>query len=438
MSDDNLSKTLIVPNPGGRRKGTETNIPVPKQPGQPQSNQTPPQPSSNAPLALPDSENIILSSCQEILTLASNIKSLEPANSILQLRQDIDRLISQMNDKLTRANQSNEVILTARYIVCCLLDELVLSTPWGSEGVWSQQTLLSQYHNETWGGEKFFLIVNKLLEQPERNINLIELCYVCLSAGFCGKYRIAQNGERELLKVSHTLLQQIEQQRPVSAELSPHWQGVGSEQKYRGKQVNVWMVFIAISLMLVAIYVGFLANLNGKVEPVYQELESVGWQDFVEKMAETQPATLDINDVAQQIRISLSKEIDNQLVAVDVRDKMVIIRLISTSLFKSGSSFVNEDALPDVNKLVNTIREHAVSVVVVGHTDSTGKAESNWLISRKRAEAIAHWLTKANHQLRNTITRGAADTQPLFADDSESEYNRSMNRRVELILRLKG
>ena len=439
MSDDSLSKTLIIPNPGGRRTSTDTNIPVPRQGGGPGSQppiQQPPIVSSQ--ISTLPSENIILSSCQEILTLASNIKSLEPANTIQQLRQDIDRLINKMDEQLKGANQHNEVILTARYLVCCLLDELVLSTPWGSEGTWGQQTLLSQYHNETWGGEKFFLIVGKLLEQPQKNIDLMELCYVCLSVGFCGKYKVSQDGERELLRISQTLLQKIESQRPIANELSPQWQGIGRIQKHTGKGVSLWIVLTALVLILVSVYVGFLSNLHARIEPVYQDLESVGWQDFVSTITQAQSQTLDVNQVAQQISQAMAKEIDNQLIAVDVRDNMLVIRLISTSLFRSGSSQVNEDALPDVNKLVNTIKEHAESVVVVGHTDSTGKAESNWVISRKRAEAIALWLAKANYQLNNTITRGVADTQPLLSEDSNSDYNRSMNRRVELILRLKG
>ena len=127
--------------------------------------------------------------------------------------------------------------------------------------------------------------------------------------------------------------------------------------------------------------------------------------------------------------------IDEQIVSVDVRNEQVIIRFVSTSLFKSGSSIVNENALPDVNILVNAIKNYTQRILVVGHTDSTGKADSNWVISRKRAESIANWLTKSNQQLPNTMTRGVADTQPLVSNDSD--YNQSINRRVELTLILK-
>jgi type VI secretion system protein ImpK len=334
-------------------------------------------------------------------------------------------------------NWNKEITLTARYLICCLLDELVLSTPWGADSIWSHQTLLGKYHNETSGGEKFFLIVNKLLEQPQRNIDLIELCYVCLSAGFCGKYRVSKQGESELLQVSQKMYQHIEQHRPIDRDLSPSWQGAGKAESNLTKKVPSSLFFLLFGFILIATYIGFLSNLKAKVEPLYQKIESIGWDDFVLQINESQPESLDINTIAESLKGALTKYIDDKVIAIDVRNNMLIIRLVSTSLFKSGSSIVNEDALPDVNLLVNSIKDYADRVLVIGHTDSTGKADSNWVISRKRAEAIAMWLTKSNVQLMNTTTRGVADTQPLVKD-TDNDYNQSINRRVELILVLKG
>jgi len=439
MSDDDLSKTLIIPNPGGRRKspGIEHSAPT-------FSGFTPSPIPSNAINPTPhlsvsqfDGENPILSCASDILILASNIRSLEPSNSIEQLRQDIEQLITKFDQQISGTGLNKEVTLTARYLICCLLDELVLSTPWGSDSIWSHQTLLGKYHNETSGGEKFFLIVNKLLEQSQRNIDLIELCYVCLSAGFCGKYRVSKQGESDLLQVSQKLYQPIEQVRPIDRDLSPSWQGAGKAEKGFTKQFPPVLVFLLFGFVVLAAYIGFLSNLKAKVEPLYQKVESIGWDDFVLQVSESQPKTLDVNTIAGSLESVLTKYINDKIIAVDVRDNRLIIRLISTSLFKSGSSIVNEDALPDVNLLVNSIKDYADRVLVIGHTDSTGKADSNWVISRKRAEAIAQWLTKSNNQLTNTTTRGVADTEPLVKD-VDSDYNQSINRRVELILVLKG
>ena len=432
MQDDD--RTMIIPNPGGRRKSPSS-----------QTFQTPPaeltQPSNSAAQvnlnasAQFDGENIILSSASDLIILASHIRSLEPSNSIEQLRRDIETLIAKFDQQVSQFNLSKEVSLTARYLICCLLDELVLSTPWGSDSVWSDQTLLSKYHNETSGGEKFFLIVDKLLEQPQRNIDLIELCYVCISSGFCGKYRLSKQGESGLLEISQRLYTPIEQIRPISRDLSPTWQGVGNTKVGFVKGFPLPVFFLILGFILIAVYIAFLSSLKAKVEPLYQKIESIGWEQTAPRPGNIQPNLIDINKVANSLKQKLSVYIDNKIVSIDIRNDQIFIRFISTSLFKSGSSYINEDSLPDVNVLVNAIKDYAERILVVGHTDSTGKPDSNWVISRKRAEAIAKWLTKSNQQLSNTMTRGVADTQPLVSEDSD--YNRSINRRVELTLILK-
>jgi type VI secretion system protein ImpK len=434
MQDDDLSKTMIIPNPGGRRKSANSQGAESSPTAFSQPNNVPEQVNLNAS-AQCDGENIILSCASDLVILASHIRSLEPSNSIEQLRRDIETLITQFDQQINQFNLSKEVGLTARYLICCLVDELVLSTPWGSDSVWSQQTLLSKYHNESSGGEKFFLIVNKLLEQPQRNIDLIELCYVCLSSGFCGKYRISKQGESELLQISQSLYAPIEQIRPISRDLSPTWQGVGNTKTGFVKQFPLPVFFLVLGFILLAVYIAFLSSLKAKVEPLYQKIESIGWEQLIPEVKDVQSKRLDINSVADSLKRTLGIYIEDKIVSIDVRNDQLIIRFVSTSLFKSGSSAVNEEALPDVNILVNAVKNYADRVLVIGHTDSTGKADSNWVISRKRAEAIAKWLTKSNQQLPNTMTRGVADTQPLV--NNESDYNQSINRRVELTLILK-
>jgi type VI secretion system protein ImpK len=436
MQDDDLSKTMIIPNPGGRRKSASSQSFESSPTAFSQPNNVPEPVNLNAS-AQCDGENIILSCASDLVILASHIRSLEPSNSIEQLRRDIETLVTKFDQQISQFNLSKEVGLTARYLICCLVDELVLSTPWGADSVWSQQTLLSKYHNESSGGEKFFLIVNKLLEQPQRNIDLIELCYVCLSSGFCGKYRISKQGESELLQISQNLYAPIEQIRPISRDLSPAWQGVGKTETGFVKQFPLPVFFLVLGFILLAVYIAFLSSLKAKVDPLYQKIESIGWEQSERKVKNTQSNHLNINSVADSLKKTLRVYIDDKIISVGVRNDQLIIRFVSTSLFKSGSTTVNEEALPDVNVLVNAIQDYADRILVVGHTDSTGKADSNWVISRKRADAIAKWLAKSNKQLPNTMTRGVADTQPLVSNDNDSDYNQSINRRVELTLILK-
>ena len=433
MQDDDLSKTMFIPNPGGRRKSAAASIPEPVGSSSAAHSDSP-QANLNVS-AQSAGENLLLSAASELLIFASNIRSLEPNNSIEQLGSDVEILISKFDQQINNANLSKEVTVTARYLICCLLDELVLSTPWGTDSVWSHQTLLSKYHKETSGGEKFFLIVDKLLEQPQRNIDLIELCYVCLSSGFCGKYRISKQGEGELLRISQSLCQPIDQIRPIARDLSPSWQGVGKVETNFVKQFPPIIIFLILGFVFVAVYITFLSNLKTKSEPLYEKVESIGWHDLGSKVSNNNAQSPDINVIATSLKRLLANYIEQQILAIDIQENRLIIRFVSTSLFGSGSSFVNLTALPDVNILANGIKNYATRVSVVGHTDSTGKPDSNWVISRKRAEAIAQWLATSNIPLGNIKTRGVADKQPLVSNDNA--YNQSINRRVELILVLK-
>lgn len=61
-----------------------------------------------------------------------------------------DRLVGEVRtfEECARAKGIPENnVLTARYVLCSLLDEAVLGNPWGSESVWAGQGLLIGFHN---------------------------------------------------------------------------------------------------------------------------------------------------------------------------------------------------------------------------------------------------------------------------------------------------
>ncbi len=426
MSNDSLSSTMILPNPGGRRSTS--------------SEQLPPQPPAGirpsggiGALTEFNSENQLLLNSVELLLLAGNLRSLEPVGTIERLRTDVEKMISQLVMKLTDAAVPKDIIITCRYIVCCLMDELVLSTPWGVDSVWSQQTLLSKFHNETWGGEKFFLIVNKLLERPEQNIDLLELCYVCLSLGFKGKYRVSNSGEAEITKLSHHIVQKIIQCRPIGRELSPAWESLLPDASKSRFLLPRWLQFSILSLLVMLAYVLYLTNLHTQIDPVYQKLDAINYAQFSpvsSHVRQTDNAT-----IIKTLRTELAEELTRKQLTITEEDGDVYIRFTDPAMFLPGAVELQQSKMPDVNKLVNAIKQFAKNVTLLGHTDSSGAQQSNWVISKKRAEAVALWLKSANEPLYYITTRGLADTKPLAANDTAA--NRSLNRRVEIVLQLK-
>lgn len=431
MHDDDLSKTMLIPNPGGRRRQGLTS-----QKADAGQSPTPPTFQPQVTVAADQSsvegENFLLAYARDILSLAGNLRTLTPNNTIEQLRIDVDNLFRGFSDKLSQDGCSDEITLTARYLLCCLVDELVLSTPWGIDSPWSHQTLLGKYHNETSGGEKFFLIANKIMEQPQRNLDLIELCYVCLSLGFRGKYRLSNSCETDIQQIASMLYQPISLYRPVPAELSPNWHAAAPATPSIETRIPPTLLFSILTFICAAFYIAYLSNLHAKASPLLSKVEAIAWDELITTAQAQAPQKIELDAVATRLARALQLPIEQGKVQIDTQDNLLLIRLVSRALFPSGSTVVNESALPDVHTLVQAILPFSDSIIIVGHTDATGRAESNWAISRQRAEAVQAWIHTASPTIKQSVTRGLADTQPLVDSRRASE-----NRRVEIILLLK-
>ncbi len=162
-------------------------------------------------------------------------------------------------------------VMAARYVLCTVLDEAVVTTPWGNESEWSQMSLLSSFHNETFGGEKFFQLLERLSRNPVKHLPMLELMYLCLSLGFEGKYRVLPRGMLELEAVRDSLYRQIRQMRgDIPRELSPHWEGLKDTRRRLVRIVPWWMVALFTLACLGVIYGGFAWVLGEQREAVLQ------------------------------------------------------------------------------------------------------------------------------------------------------------------------
>ena len=171
-----------------------------------------------------------------------------------------DRLALAVTQFETRALQGgveNSQVMSARYVLCSVIDEAVVTTPWGAQSEWSKMSLLSRFHNETFGGEKVFQLLERLTRDPVKHLAMLELLYLCLSLGFEGKYRVMERGVTQLEAVRDALYRQIRHVRgePAAQALLP-----AQQRTDRRKQVRVipatWWVGLTLVCVL-AMYTGF-------------------------------------------------------------------------------------------------------------------------------------------------------------------------------------
>ncbi len=169
--------------------------------------------------------NPLIGSAAALIAVLSELKLPEVYCDMDKLRRKLVTQIKEFENSAKLKGVAAMNVLVARYILCAALDEAVLSLPVGEQSSWASQSLLSTFHEDAGGGEKFFVILERMNQDPSMNIDILELLYLCLSLGFQGKYRVMDGGQEQLRMVRESLYQRITQQRkkeqqPLSSNCS--------------------------------------------------------------------------------------------------------------------------------------------------------------------------------------------------------------------------
>jgi type VI secretion system protein ImpK len=223
------------------------------------------------------SRNSLVASASWLLSEVVRLKHCATGEDLPSLNQRLSAALEHFADSALRGGVESSQVSTARYVLCTVVDEAVVTTAWGKESEWSQMSLLSRFHNETSGGEKFFQLLDRLSKNPVKHLSMLELMYLCLSLGFEGKYRIQARGLLELENLRDALFRQIRLIRAdAPAELSKR--GDGHEAIERQSLVRIvpwWMIALITVMCLVVMYSGFAWVLSEQRAVVLQPLQPI-------------------------------------------------------------------------------------------------------------------------------------------------------------------
>lgn len=422
--------TIMIPRPGGKHAPT----PAATASASPARRVVEPAYEEAAAQGTSTGVNPLVAAANPILNLIPQIRATLAHPDPAGLRDYLLRTIGEFEQNARQAGVAAERILVARYAICTVVDETVASTPWGGTSLWAQESLLVTLHKETWGGEKFFQLVNKMMEDPQRNLDLIELMYACLALGFEGRYRVVDNGKAQLNELRNRIYQSIRQQRgEFERDLSPHWQGVARKPKALIRQIPPWVVFSAIAFVLFAIYLTLIILLNRDSDPVFSNLAGI--------KANTAQAQRPAAPIAQpRLRHFLTNEIAQGLLEVEEDAQTSRVILHGDNLFDPGSAELNAALVPTIGRIGAALNQVAGSVIVTGHTDDRPirslRFPSNYHLSLERARSVTRLLGQSLQDPARARSEGLADAQPVAPNDTAE--NRARNRRVEILLRVAG
>lgn len=292
--------TVIRPMPGGRVSSGQTQVPMPSQ-GQVQQPAYTQQPAqnynrtNNADYFIGKFEtayglNPLVNAASMLLAVFAKTRDSVSHPNVGGLHQQLVNEIKAFESKAREEGVKPEIVLAARYILCTILDEAVLNTPWGAESAWTQRTLLSVFHNETEGGEKFFMILDRMRNSPAENLDVLELMYICISLGYEGKYRIVSRGREKLEQIRDDVFQIIRNHRgEYERSLSPSWHGLGKTRNTLANYVPMWVVASIVAGVMVLSYSGFRYWLYQSTDQVAKQLNEISQTDLSVKRTRTGP-----------------------------------------------------------------------------------------------------------------------------------------------------
>jgi type VI secretion system protein ImpK len=427
---------MLVPTPGGRRSSaTASTATAPAAPTAPAPTTSEAAQAGNAAghTSLPGSGlNPLVRAANPLLDLVVPLRLVAQPPDLQQLRERLALALKTFENEARAAGVDSEAIAAARYALCTLLDETIASTAWGS-GVWGTRSLLVAFHNEASGGEKVFLILQRLSQNPAASIDLLELFYLCLSLGLEGRYRLLDQGHAQLATLRERLQQLIRQQRgAVESDLSPDWRGQAVQARSPLRGMPLWVLAAGACVLLLALQMVGSVLLNRSSDPVFAGLSKI-------RVAAAAPVAAPVPAAPVPARVAgfLAPEIAQGLVSVRETTERSVVTLRGDGMFASGSAEVQDKFAPLLARIGDALKTLPGKVIVVGHTDDTkpglsARIASNYDLSKARAAGVMAALAQRAGPPQRYSAEGRGDTEPQVANDSPA--NRARNRRVDIVV----
>ena len=374
--------------------------------------------------------NPLIEAAKPVFILANSMQQTTSQLSTDSLINKFSLLINNFEENAEKNGAKYDAIQAAKYCLCTFVDELAVRAGWADE-TWSKNSLLVSFYDETWGGERFFEIIQNLKQDSDKNINLLEFMYLCLQFGYKGKYQVLNNGELEIDKIKRDLLALIHSKRPdQTANLFKHNPIITNNiQRKRRLAIPLWVVGV---LGAVALGVGYFTmqwSLGDKFNTASTKVNSLKLPSVITKQQDTQKTV--------RLRPLLENEIARKLVSVEDFQDRSTVTILGDGLFESGSAQIQDQYYPVLAAVSQALDSVEGQIIVTGYTDNQPiqslNFPSNWHLSQARADAVKEILL---NYVKNGGTRirseGRGSTDPVAPNDTLE--NRAKNRRVEITL----
>ncbi len=228
-------------------------------------------PAQSAPIrAGRASDNPLVNTYAALLGMAPELERATVPENPDVLRTRLHETLIQSRDSAVSAGVPLSRADQGAWFVAALLDDIALNTPWGGNSGWPRMPLVVSMYGNVDAGERFFDLAEDLIRFPERDPQLMELVFLCLSLGFRGKFRRdGGQGEAAIAQLRGQMVRLLRDRDAAEAPLAPHWKGVEAQDEEKRFIVPLWSIALIALALVTAIYVGLGVKLSNRGEQLF-------------------------------------------------------------------------------------------------------------------------------------------------------------------------
>ena len=164
-----------------------------------------------------------------------------------------------------------------------------------------------------------------------------------------------------------------------------------------------------------------------------------GRRSDVQKIGELSQQLDELNQAKKLLENTLSKEIEDKQVKLEMMGKGLVITIVGDVLFDSGKAKIRPESYPILDKVATVLKENVpgLNVGIEGHTDNVpikfSGWKSNWELSTTRALSVLHYLVEEKNIFPERVSAlGYGEYRPVASNSTKED--RQLNRRVEIVI----
>lgn len=213
----------------------------------------------------PYSSNPLLAAASPIFSLLDRLALSYTLPPVEQLRDDFKYELQAYHSRIQGNGQEQTNHSIAYYLLAATIDELIARNYFRiHQQPVSFQAFTPLSRGEAAPSSQFFQIVKKIQQQPSQYLDIIEIAYFCLMAGFEGEYNDRVDGRQQIDNLCETLYQLIRQHRGHQKSLAKQSHQTNDKRATAGYSLPM-TVFISAAI-LVATICFYHTHLSHKVD----------------------------------------------------------------------------------------------------------------------------------------------------------------------------